>query len=106
MERDDRGWDLTLTNGTRYGFAFTGELQSLRDRHGNTVTLTRAGGTDSSPITQVTSPNGRWIQFTYDASNRIIQAQDNIGRVVTYGYDAPGRVATVTDPHGGVTQYS
>src|SRR5207248_3329502 len=49
---------------------------------------------------------GRWIAFTYDASNRITQAADNIGRTVTYVYDGSGRLSTVTDPENNVTTYT
>jgi YD repeat-containing protein len=44
--------------------------------------------------------------FSYDASNRITQATDNIGRTVGYTYDATGRLWKVTDPANGVTEYS
>jgi RHS repeat-associated protein len=99
------GWNLTLKNGTMYIFGDNAPLQAIRDRHGNQITLSRPGGPNSN-ITQVTSPNGRWIAFTYDASNRITQAQDNIGRTVSYTYDAVGNLWKVTDPNGGVTTYT
>src|SRR5260370_13100981 len=51
----------------------------------------------SCALKKVTSPNGRYISFTYDASNRIISATDNIGRVVNYAYDGSGRLAAVAD---------
>jgi len=75
----------------------------MRDRYGNTLTFTRDG---NSNLTQITSPNGRWIQFTYDSSNRVIQAQDNIGRTTSYAYNAAGYLATATDANGGVTSYT
>ena len=53
----------------------------------------------------MTSPNGRWLTFSYDANNRISQVKDNIGRVVTYTYDANGNLATATDPENHVTTY-
>jgi YD repeat-containing protein len=99
------GWNLTLTDGTVYVFGENAPLQAIRDRYGNTITITRANGQNGN-ITQVTSPNWRWIQFTYDASNRITQAKDNIGRTVTYTYDASGNLATVTDPETHVTSYT
>jgi YD repeat-containing protein len=99
------GWDLTLTDGTVYVFGEVAPLQAIRDRYGNTVTIAHANG-QSGNVTQVSSPNGRWIRFTYDASNRITQATDNIGRVVAYTYDANGNLATVTDPENGVTTYT
>src|SRR5204862_7831586 len=70
-------------------------------RSADCVNLTWSGGNPA----QVVSPNGRTISFTYDTSNRVTQAQDNIGRIVRYTYDSRGRLATVTDLNGGVTTY-
>jgi RHS repeat-associated protein len=95
------GWDLKLRDGTVYVFPDFAPLRYIRDRYGNQVTINRSGGN----ITEITSPNGRWIQFTY-ASNRITQAKDNIGRTVNYAYDASNRLWKVTDPNGGVTEYT
>ncbi len=104
------GWDLRLKDGTVYVFGNEAPLQSIRDRFGNTIRLTwsstNAYGSGSGNILKVTSPNNRWIEFSYDASNRITQARDNIGRVVGYEYDAGGRLWKVTDPAGGVTEYT
>ncbi len=99
------GWTLTLKDGTRYIFGDNAPLQAIRDRHGNQITISRPGGPNTN-ITQVTSPNGRWIAFTYDTSNRITQAQDNLGRTVLYTYDSAGRLWKVTDPNGGITTYT
>jgi len=96
------GWDVKLKDGTVFVFPDFAPLKSIRDRYGNQITITRSGGN----ITQLTSPNGRWMQFTYDASNRITQARDNIGRTVNYTYDSGGRLWKVTDPNGGVTEYT
>jgi YD repeat-containing protein len=76
------GWDLVLQDGTTYVFGENAPLQAIRDRYGNTVTITHTSGQRGN-VTQVTSPNGRWLAFTYDTSNRISQVKDNIGRVVT-----------------------
>ena len=104
------GWNLTLRNGTIYTFPDSdgiigpryAAMTSMRDRNGNQITLSRSDGN----LTKLTSTNGRYIDFTYDTSNRITQARDNIGRIVSYTYDTRGRLATVTDPRGGVTQYT
>jgi RHS repeat-associated protein len=108
------GWDLRLRDGTVYVFGVESPLQEIRDRFGNTVTITRApvpADSDGNvrakgPITQVTSPNGKWIKFGYDSSNRITRAEDNIGRAVSYTYDTSGRLASVTDANSGVTEYT
>src|SRR4029434_10710516 len=46
------------------------------------------------------------IAFTYDTSNRITQAKDNMGRAVGYTYDGSGNLATVTDPENHITSYT
>ncbi|HZE69209.1 MAG TPA: RHS repeat-associated core domain-containing protein [Pyrinomonadaceae bacterium] len=99
------GFDLKLKDGTTYVFPAESGLKYIRDRYGNQTTITRSSGTTGN-ITEVTSPNGRWVQFTYDTSNRITQAKDHTGRTVNYTYDAGGRLWKVTDPNGGVTEYT
>jgi YD repeat-containing protein len=66
--------------------------QAIRDRHGNEIRLTW------SPLNQlqrVTSPNGRWIAFTYGTGGRVSQASDNIGRTVPESHK--GQVYKSTD---------
>jgi RHS repeat-associated protein len=105
------GYTLTRTDGTVWTFpeAFNasrptqGALIGVRDRYGNTITLTRDA---NSNLTRIVSQNGRAITLTYDTSDRITQIQDNIGRIVGYIYDGSGRLWKVTDPEGGVTEYT
>lgn len=104
------GWDLTLKDGTVHVFGELAPLQSIRDRNGNVLKLTwsntNSAGSGNGNILRVSSPHGRWIEFTYDTSNRVTQAKDNIGRAVGYTYDANGRLWKVTDPAGGITEYT
>jgi RHS repeat-associated protein len=97
------GWDLTLRDGLTYYFGAYSPLQAIFDRYGNQLTITRDPQTGD--ISQITSPHGRWVRFTYDASNRITQARDDGGRTVGYTYDTSGRLATVTDAASRVTTY-
>jgi RHS repeat-associated protein len=110
LKWNGNGWNLTLKNGLTYVFGDEAPLHTIKDRHGNKVTISRANtngfGSPSGNITKITSSNGRWIAFTYDTTNRITQAKDNIGRTVNYTYDAGGRLWKVTDPQGGVTEYT
>jgi len=111
-----QGWTLTLKDGTLYKFPEScpgcpsGALNEIHDRNGNKLLISRTGTNQFNDpfgnITQITSPNGRWIKFTSDASNRITQAKDNAGRTVTYEYDTSGRLFKVTDPNGGTTEYT
>jgi YD repeat-containing protein len=79
------GWDLTLKDGTLYVFGDGRPLQWMRDRYDNTIRFTWSTisfGQGTGNLLKLTSTNGRSIEFTYDTSNRITQATDNIGRTV------------------------
>ena len=105
-------WRLRRRDGTQMEFeaaAFGYGLTRITDRSGNTVQFVRNGGR----ITRILSPSGRYIDFTYDSSNRIWRAEDISGRAVTYVYTAagdssgspPGYLWTVTDPDNKVEEY-
>ncbi|MEU4620132.1 RHS repeat-associated core domain-containing protein [Actinoplanes sp. NPDC023801] len=110
------GWDVKLRDGTVYVLGDESPVQEIRDKFGNTTTITRATaapGTDgkvrlNGAVTQITSPNGRWVKFSYDQANppKITSIEDNIGRKVGYTYDTGNRLSTVTDTRGGVTRYT
>lgn len=103
-------WTITRKDGTFYTFPDSFDasnprqaaLEEMNDRYGNTLTFTRS----NSNLVKITSPNGRWIQFSYDSSNRVTQAQDSIGRSTSYTYNQAGYLATATDAMGGVTTYT
>jgi RHS repeat-associated protein len=82
----------------------------IRDRVGNQLTITRAMPGNNVPITRITSPNGRWVDFTYTTINTVIvisQIRDNLGRTVSYAYHPSSTLLkTVTDAAGGVTEYT
>ena len=108
------GWDITRADGTVYQFTAIGNpgpwLIAIRDRIGNQLTLSRSYPGTSAAVTRVTSPNGRWVDFTYITVNMnllISQIRDNLGRTVSYSY-YPGNflLKTVTDAAGGVTEYT
>jgi RHS repeat-associated protein len=102
----DYGWNLQFKDGSLWKFYSYGAgpaLISMSDRRGNTVTINR---TSYKQISKVVSPNGRWMEFTYDSSDRVTQAKDNSGRTVNYTYDASGRLWKVTNPLGQVKEYT
>jgi RHS repeat-associated protein len=98
-------WNLTLKDGTTFVFPVESPLESITDRFGNRITITRVGD-PTGRISKITAPHGRSIEFTYDANDRITQAKDNLGRTVGYEYDTGGRLWKVTDVNGGVTEYT
>ncbi|WP_307679891.1 RHS repeat-associated core domain-containing protein [Streptomyces sp. V4I2] len=99
------GWDLTFPDGTVWEFPQYSPLHEIRDRYGNTLTLTRANRY-RGPITRLVTSGGRWINFTYDTQDRVTGARDNAGRAVSYAYDSAGRLESVTDPAGKVSSYT
>jgi RHS repeat-associated protein len=104
---------IFLKNGTVLQFspnATVSQLSSITDAHGNTVTIMttaiNAEIATAVPVTQVTSPNGRYIQFFYDSFNRIVSAVDNAGRTTSYAYDNLSRLTSATDADGHTEKYS
>jgi RHS repeat-associated protein len=107
------GWaQLQTKDGTIYSFPEASRLINpgcqalvgITDRYGNQVKIPRNADANCT-IAQITSPNGRYIQFTYDTSYRVKVATDNLGRQVFYNYDASGRLQTVTDANNGLWIY-
>lgn len=114
MAWNGNGFDVRMADGLTFVFGQQAPLREIRDRYGNTITITRHSGgrnsagdpLDNGPIAQVTSPNGRWIRFDYDRRSRVTRAEDNSGRAVTYTYTSGGRLSTVADPTGSVSSYT
>ncbi|WP_431931220.1 RHS repeat-associated core domain-containing protein [Nonomuraea jabiensis] len=102
------GWHLTLRNGLTYVFGDEAPLQEIRDPQGNTVRILRkyknSFGSYIGPVTQVRSPNGFWLAYTYDSGDRVTRIEDNAGRAVTYTYEGD-LLKTVTGPTGKTTTY-
>jgi RHS repeat-associated protein len=91
------GWDLFFKDGARWYFPDNAPITEMSDRFGNRLLFTRSSR--NGPITRIDSPNGRWVEFTMNASGMVGSAKDNAGRVVTYDYDPSGRLIKVTNPN-------
>ncbi|MFD3739086.1 RHS repeat-associated core domain-containing protein [Streptomyces sp. NPDC058629] len=100
----DGGWKLKFRDGTTWFFPEYSALKEIRDRHGNTLKLTRLAG--RGEITRITSSDGHWISLAYDAAHRVREARDNTGRTTSYTYDTAGRLSTVTDPASKVSSFT
>jgi RHS repeat-associated protein len=106
------GWNLTTRDGLTLVYGENAPLQEIRDSHGNTVRIIRlfqnGFGNYEGPITQVISPNGDWLAYTWDNFDNpavVTKVTDNAGRSVSYTYDVNENLKTVTDPAGHVTTY-
>ncbi|MFF4594178.1 RHS repeat-associated core domain-containing protein [Amycolatopsis sp. NPDC001319] len=114
MAWNGNGFDVRLRDGTTYVFGEEAPLQAIRDRYGNTITINRAPAPADpdgvirakGPITQITSPSGKWFNLAYAGDHQVSRINDNTGRSVSYGYDASGHLSTYIDAAGGTTTYS
>ncbi|MGA8740146.1 MAG: RHS repeat-associated core domain-containing protein [Terracidiphilus sp.] len=103
-------WTIITKDGTFYRFPDSDDannprqaaLVGMTDRYGNSLTFTRV----NANLTQITSPNGRFLSFAYDSNNRVISVTDNMSRTTSYTYNPAGYLATATDANGGVTTYN
>ena len=109
-------------DGSKYNFSTDGNITSVVDRNGNTITFVYTGGN----LTTITDPAGRVTTLAYDANNNINTITDSIGSSYTftvtndtltalvypgggqssYTYDQNGFMLTKTDPNGNTTAYT
>lgn len=90
-------YKLTTKEGVVYRInTTTGDLETVSDRNGNTLTFTDAA---------ITSSTGQQVTFERDAQGRITAVIDPAGKRVNYTYDALGDLVAVTDRTGSVTRF-
>lgn len=93
-------YELTTPDRSVYRYNAGGQLTSMSDPNGNTVTLSYDPGTGH--LTGIQDAAGR--SFTLGWTNgRLTSVTDALTRQVQYGYDASGRLQTVTTSRGTVT---
>src|SRR5213593_3759636 len=68
-------WQLTFKDGRRWQFSqpvygAAPRLWTVADRLGNQLMVSREPITGAG-VHRITSPNGRWIDLTVDATNRV-----------------------------------
>jgi YD repeat-containing protein len=96
------GYTLTRHNQHVWTFNADGTLASIRDRTGNTQTLTYTAGR----LSAVTTPGGRALSITTNAQGRITAIAGPGGLQTSYSYGAGGDLATATDAAGATTAYT
>ncbi|MFN0056154.1 MAG: putative Ig domain-containing protein [Planctomycetales bacterium] len=91
------GFTLTTADGTRYFIdGNSGELQTVFDRNGNTLTFSDRG---------IVSSTGVQVAFERDAQGRIVTVIDPAGKAIRYSYTATGDLGSVTDQDRHTTQF-
>jgi RHS repeat-associated protein len=110
IDWNGNGWNLTLRDGFTYTFGEIAPLQSISDRYGNAIQVTyQNGASNLGRITSVTSPNGRWMQFSYHSLNCgicVSSVADNSGRTTAYTYNTKERLIKATDVRGHTESYA
>src|SRR5205807_2570064 len=76
--------------GRVYVISANGQIQSIRDNNGNSLTFGANGITSSA--------GGITVPFTRDNQDRITQITDLNGNSYSYLYDAAGNLSAVTLP--------
>ncbi len=116
----DNTWTITHKDKSTLSFDANGCLSLIRDRNGNTLSLTyssaqmpvvgvplTAPGVPSLPaqavaydwqLTKVTAAGNRSLTFAYNSNGRLSSITDFTGRVVAYNYDTNGDLVDVTYP--------
>src|SRR5579862_7825280 len=84
------GYVYTDPSGTSYTISANGNLQSIEDKNGNSLTITASG---------ITSSTGLSVPFVRDSSGRITKITDPQGNEYQYGYDDHGNLVSVTYPN-------
>ena len=88
-------------NANSFTFDTNGRLSSIKDRNGETTSLTW-----TAAVLTIKTSDARTLTGSLDASGRIVQLAGPGGRTIGYHYDATGDLDAVTDPDGKVWRYS
>ncbi|QDV86444.1 tRNA nuclease WapA precursor [Stieleria magnilauensis] len=110
------GFTLTSKEGIEYEIAGdSGDLSSVKDRNGNTLTFTDQGVFSSTGqeiafernaaglISAVTDPAGGRIEYQYSAAGDLTSVTDRENNTTTFKYEQPGRphyLTEIIDPLG------
>lgn len=96
------GWTMSFPDGRLIYFPESyyaknlaqGAAIEMVDAQGNRIHLNRG---KERNLDQLISPAGHTIKFTYDAADRITEAEDDAGHLRKYSYDERGHVEVVSD---------
>jgi RHS repeat-associated protein len=104
VEDRGSGWKITEKSGTVYIFNEQGSVSEIRDKNGNTITVTHNEG--SGCPKRAVNESGNSFDFTYGPDGRVSSIKDNFDRTVRYTYDENGNLTGVEYWDGGEVQYT
>jgi RHS repeat-associated protein len=93
----------TLPDQTTYLFNAALDLESMRDRNGNTTTFRYDA---PRKITEIEDPVGLKTTFTYGTNGKVTEIVLPDGRKTIMEYDPVGNLRSVTDPDGAKRTWS
>ncbi len=112
---DPTAFVLTDKYGTRYTLEVGAGLMKVEDKLGNVTTFGRNGITSSNgpsvtftrntddAITRVTGPDGKSVQYGYDANGDLVSVTNQLGKVTTLSYLTGHYLDRVIGPDSAVT---
>jgi RHS repeat-associated protein len=98
LVKSSSAYTITTSQQKTFIFDLNGQLVSRADEQGHAFTYLYDA---HDRLVKISADNNtRYIQISYDASNRIESVNDHTGRHVTYGYNAAGDLVAATDVLG------
>lgn len=98
----DGTWTFVRAARSIFTFSSSGQLVSESDLNGNITSLSYNG---AGQLVTVRDQAGRTVTITYGANGDVATASDPAGNVTHYAYDGAGELTSVTDSTGAVTGY-
>ena len=98
MRKTKNGYTLTKRDGTVYSFDASGQLDSVSDSCGNTITCIYTDG----KLTRLKHSSGQSLTITRNQDGTISEIEDRTGHKVSYSY-LNGNLVSVTDALAGTT---
>jgi RHS repeat-associated protein len=83
---------ITLPNGSTQvlDYDLRGRLLSMQESAGGPSRTTTYDYYDNGLLQRVTSPNGAYLEYTYNNARLLTAISDNQGNTIVYGYDLAG----------------
>ncbi len=97
--------ELTKEGNKTFSYDPMGNRKTLVDSTGTTTYVYDTAG-DSNRLLKVTYPNGRTINYQYDANGNVIQQIDSAGGTATYTYDSDNYFVKAVLPDKSTVQYT
>ncbi len=82
-------------NGNQVTLSINRFTQTLTDSQGRTTTI--QGGVGGSPLSSITDPSGRTVQYSYGTGGILTGITDLAGKTTSFGYTS-SLLTSITDP--------